>query len=41
MFEGRLFYLVYMDVVALVSGCFRRNKKVGRLRLIRVAASAI
>jgi len=32
MFKGWLLCFVCMDVVALVSGCFIRNKKVGRLR---------
>jgi hypothetical protein len=32
MFRGWLFCVVCMNVAALVSGCFSRNKKVGRLR---------
>jgi hypothetical protein len=32
MFKGWLMCLVCMDVVALVSSCFKRNKKVGWLR---------
>ena len=32
MFKGRLICFVCVDVVALVSGCFMRNKKVRWLR---------
>ena len=32
MFKGWMLCFIYMDIVVMVSSCFRRNKKVGRLR---------
>jgi len=36
MFKGLLFYVVCMDVVALVSSCFKRNKKSREVKVLAV-----